>query len=48
MGTQFLTLRMPDTGGPETMWDYSAWNMEHHHVIGKARMELHKGVLRPN
>ena len=44
MGTQFLTLRILGTRGPEVVRDFLAWNMEHHHVIGKAQMELHKRV----
>ena len=30
--------------GPKALQDYSAWILEHNHVISNAHKELHKGV----
>ena len=48
MGTQFLTLRTSGTRSPAAMRDFSAWNVEHGHVIPKARWSCTKGFLSPN
>ena len=47
MGTQFQRLTTPRAWGPEAVQADSARNLEAHHVISQARLQLTRGFWRP-
>ena len=44
MGTQFQSLTTARTRVGESVQKYSAWNLEHHHVISKVRLQVHERI----
>ena len=40
MGTQFYRLTSPRAWGPDVVQADSAWNLEAHHVVSPARLQL--------
>ena len=40
MGTQFQRLTTPRAWGPEAVQADSTWNLEAHHVVSQARLQL--------
>ena len=40
MGTQFQRLTTPGAWGPEAVQAHLAWNLEAHHVVSQARLQL--------
>ena len=40
MGTQMQRLTTPRALGPEALQADSAWNLEAHHVVSQARLQL--------
>ena len=47
MGTQFQRLTASRPWGPETMQADSARQLEAHHVVSQARLQLPRGLRRP-
>ena len=47
MGTQFQRLRASSTWGPKVVQADSARNLEAHHVVSQARLQLPRGFRRP-
>ena len=47
MGTQFQRLTTSRTWVPEVVQSDSAWNLEVHHVISQAQLQLPRGFQRP-
>ena len=47
MGTQFQRLTASRTWGPEAVQADSARNLEAHHVVSQARLQLPRGFRRP-
>ena len=47
MGTEFQRLTAPHDWSPEGVQTDSAWNLEAHHVVSQARLQLPRGFRRP-
>ena len=44
MGMQHQSLTTPHAWGPEAVQAHTAWNMEAHHVISQARLQLSERI----
>ena len=48
MGTQMQRLTTPRALGPEALQADSAWNLEAHHVVSQARLQLPERIPEDN